>query len=243
MKLLAIDGGNTHTHFGLFDQKTLKKKWRTKSTSQDLQKILPQMPHDVDGICISSVVPSLKTSLQKFSKKWGLRPLFIRANGRFPFRIQVDQPKKVGVDRLVNVAAAFHRWKCTLIVIDLGTATTLDVITKKGNYLGGAILPGPGLMSQSLLEKCALLPLVPLKKPKKSIGKNTKTAIQSGIFLGYASLIEGLIQRMTKEIRQKPFVVATGGLAPLLAPAIKGIHKVDVDLTLKGLQILADFLR
>jgi type III pantothenate kinase len=181
------------------------------------------------------VVPAadfpIKTFCEKYLKK---KPVMVTRKN-VPIKVDLDTPDEVGADRLVNALAIIEFYKTPAIVIDFGTATTFDVIDAKGRYAGGAIAPGINLSVEALHRAAAKLPKVNIKKPRSVIGKNTVEAIQSGIFFGYLGLIEGIVENITKEMGAKPFVLATGGLAHLFQPHTKVIHKVDDELTLKGL--------
>ena len=238
--ILAVDVGNTNTVVGLFDGKKLIKQWRMGSSVRAFSQIISKIPQSIKGVIVSSVVPRLDQPFRTLAKKkFGVTALFVSPHLKMPIRIKVKNPRQVGTDRIVNAVAAWTRWKQDLIVVDFGTATTFDVVTQKGNYLGGVITPGLGIINQALPEKTAKLPLVPLKRPQKTIGRSTIEAIQSGVFLGYASLVDGMIQRIKKEFGSKMKVVATGGLAVLMACECQLIDQVDPDLTLKGLQVLS----
>jgi type III pantothenate kinase len=236
MNLLAIDIGNSNTVLGRFNGKKLVRTWRTPSDSKSLSRL--KLP-DADRVVVSSVVPKLNAAVRKIAKRIsGKTPLFIHRKMRMPIRIKVKNPQELGADRIVDVVAAYSRWKKPLIVIDFGTATTFDIVTARGDYVGGAISPGIGIANDALALRCAKLPKVLLGKPKRATAKTTKEAIQSGVFYGYIGLVEGMIARFKKEMRGKPLVVATGGLAPLISKATKMIDKVEPNLTLQGLQIL-----
>lgn len=242
MRLLAVDIGNTNTVAGLFEGKRLKKQWRMKSTPEDCFRIfsrIPKTPRPVEGMIVSSVVPRLDKLLCSIAKnRFNVRAVFVKPEMKMPIRVRTKNQKEVGADRIVNAVAAWTRWKTDLVIVDFGTATTFDVVTKKGDYIGGIIAPGLRIANQALAEKTAKLPLVPLKRPKKVIGKTTTEAIQSGVFLGYASLVEGMIGRIQKEYGKKMKVVATGGLAQVISGECPSIDIVDSDLTLKGLFLL-----
>ncbi len=241
MKLLAVDVGNTNTVLGIFEGERLGRTWRIASTSQDLRKLRLRLPHGIEGVVVSSVVPRLAPVLNALSRRLtGKSALFVSPKMKMPIRVRIKNSSEVGPDRIVNAVAAYSRWKCGLIIVDLGTATTCDVVTPKGDYIGGTISPGIGIANTVLHEKTALLPLVPIAKPKRAVGNSTVTAIQSGVFYGYAALIDGLVKRIQKEVRFRTKVIATGGLANLIGRACETIDAIDPNLTLKGLQKLQD---
>ncbi len=243
-RLLTIDAGNTNTVFGLFSGNRLKKTWRVPSGSADIQRLVRKFPAgllsgSIDAVAVSSVVPSLKGTFQKISRRLCGRPaFFVGPYLKMPIRLRVKNPRSVGQDRIVNAAAAYMRWKCGLIVVDLGTATTCDVITPRGDYIGGTISPGIGIANAALHEKTALLPLVPIARPKRAVGRDTVEAIRSGVFYGYIGLIDGLVERLRKELSFPVKVIATGGLSAVVAQASRTIAHVDANLTLKGLRLL-----
>ncbi len=242
--LLAIDVGNTNTVLGLFDGKRLKKSWRIISRPKAILAVLKKIPNPIDGIIISSVVPSLDKPLRRIVKSLsGKEPLFVHSRTKMPIRIRVKNPHEVGADRIVNAVAAYEKYKRALIIIDLGTATTFDVVTARGEYIGGTITPGIGIANEALAARCSKLPFVPLSQPKKAIGKTTVEAIRSGVYWGYVGLIDEMVRRLSRDLKSKPLVIATGGLATFMAKNSKAIQKVDGDLTLRGLQILADYWR
>ena len=246
MMLLAIDIGNTNTVFAVYKGEKLRAHWRLQTISSrsadeyasflkelfELEKIDWKK---LDDVIVSSVVPDADFHVKKFCEKYlKKKPLMVGLK-QVPIKVDLSKPQDVGADRLVNALAVKEFYKTPAIIIDFGTATTFDVIDKKGRYAGGAIAPGINLSVEALHEATAKLPMINVKKPKSVIGKNTVEAIQSGIFFGYLGLIEGMIARISKDMGARPFVLATGGLAPLFEPHTKSIHKVDDELTLKGL--------
>ena len=236
--LLTIDAGNTNTVLGLFKGVRLVRTWRIESTPEGVRQVAAKI-RKADAVIVSSVVPDLKPTFHWLSRRVSGKPaLFVGPDLKMPIRVRVQNPRSVGQDRIVNAAAAYDRWKCGLIVVDLGTATTCDVITPKGEYIGGTISPGIGIANASLHEKTALLPLVPVAKPSRAVGRNTVEAIRSGVFYGYVGLIDGLVERIRNELDFPVKVVATGGLSGLIGPASKAIEHVDGDLTLNGLRLL-----
>ncbi len=245
-QLLAIDVGNSNTVLGLFEGKKLKKKWRIPSRPEALTRWVKKHRGKIDGIIISSVVPSLKPFLKNVGKKLGqTHPLFVAAHLKMPIKLKVKNPKSIGADRLVNAVAAYSRLKKDLLIIDLGTATTCDVVTSQGEFLGGAITPGIKTMASALAEKCARLPAVKIGRPRSAIGRDTQGAIQSGIFFGYAGLVKGLIEKISEDYGSPLTLVVTGGLAPLvplmLPPSLLQKGQIKPDLTLTGLHLLYEW--
>ncbi len=244
--LLAIDIGNTNTVFAVYEGHDLKESWRCQTeaarSADEYAAFLNQVfalagfdLKSIDDVIVSSVVPESNFHMTQFCEKYlGHEPIMITKDS-VPIVLEVDRPEDVGADRLVNAVAVAQNYQLPAIVIDFGTATTFDVITKDGAYAGGVIAPGVNLSVQALNRAAAKLPKVSIKKPDRVIGKATVEAIQSGMYWGYLSLIEGLTKRMTDEIGQKPFVLATGGLASLFAKDTLVIDAVDDSLTLKGL--------
>lgn len=246
--LLAIDAGNTNIVFAVFDGEQVRGEWRastdTDRTADELGVWLMQLltiekmnREDIDAAIIASVVPAMVFSLKTLCRRYfNCDPLVVGSEGvDLGINIWLDRPEEVGADRLVNAVAAHKCYPGPMIVIDFGTATTFDVIDAEGNYCGGAIAPGINLSLEALHMAAAKLPRVAIGRPRTVIGKATVPAMQSGIFWGYVGLIEGLVKRIQEEFGADMLVLATGGLAPLFAEATKDIHKLDPDLTLRGL--------
>ena len=202
-------------------------------------------PHDVDRTFISCVVPPMVTILDAFCKKYlGHAPQWVDAQNCAGMPIRIKNPAEVGADRIVNSVAAFYKYNTSLIVVDFGTATTFDAISKKGEYLGGAISPGIGIASEALFRKASKLPLVEIfVPPAHVIGKDTISSIKSGIIFGYAGLVDGIVRRMKTEMGTDPKVIATGGLAELLFDVSETIEAVEPALTLEGLRVIANNMR
>ena len=249
--LLAIDAGNTNIVFAVFDGDQLRGEWRASTnverTADELGVWLTQLltivglsHKDVNAAIIASVVPAMVFNLKTLCRRYfRCEPLVVGDDGvDLGLNVLLDQPEEVGADRLVNAVAAHHCFKGPLIVIDFGTATTFDVVDGAGNYCGGAIAPGINLSLQALHMAAAKLPRVAIGRPKNVIGKATVPAMQSGIFWGYVSLIEGLVRRIKDEFGEEMQVLATGGLAPLFAEATSVIDKLEGDLTLQGLLLI-----
>ena len=249
--LLAINANNTNTVFAIWDGAALKGSWRTategKRTADEYVVWLDHLlaldglaRGDVDGAVIASVVPEVNFNLLTFCRKYcKTDPLVVGAKGvKLGTKALVDQPEEVGADRLVNTVAAHDRYKGPLIVVDFGTATTLDVVDGQGNYCGGVIAPGINLSLAALHMAAAKLPSIRISRTEHVIGKDTVSCMQSGIYWGYIGLVEGLVSRIKTEFAAAMNVVATGGLAPLFAGATEAIDKVDPDLTLWGLRLI-----
>jgi type III pantothenate kinase len=253
--LLVIDVGNTNIVMGVYDGDQLIAHWRIRTernTTEDEFNVLASGLFARGGMdfkqiqktAISSVVPPMVNILDAFVRKYlGHAPHWIDARSYPGMPILYSNPNEVGADRIVNAVAAYHRYKTELIVIDFGTATTFDVITGQGEYLGGAITPGIGISAEALFARASKLPRVEIFKPPASvIGKDTIGSMQSGIIFGYAGLVDGMVQRIRAERQAQSKVIATGGLAPLIQNVSTTIESVEPDLTLEGLKIIADSL-
>lgn len=246
--LMVVDVGNSNTVVGLYDGATLRGHWRLVTgnyrTSDELRILLTMLLQqdnvgvkDVTGCCVSSVVPEANSAVIGMSKKvFGIEPLMVEPGIKTGLKLHNENPKELGADRLVNAVGALDEHEGPLIVIDFGTATTFDYISKDNEYKGGIIVPGIQLSANALFEHCAKLPRVEIATPPTVIGRNTVTNITSGLTYGYADLVDGLVQRMSRETNSKPKVVATGGLAPVIADCASTIDVVDSYLTLKGLR-------
>jgi type III pantothenate kinase len=253
--LLVIDVGNTNIVLGVFDGDRLTANWRIRTernTTEDEFNVLAAGLfarsriefRRIDKTIISSVVPPLVNILDTFCRKYlGHAPHWIDARSYPDMPIRYSNPEEVGADRIVNAVGAYHRYRTSLIVIDFGTATTFDVISERGEYLGGAICPGIGIASEALFARASKLPRVEIfKPPAQVVGKDTIGSIQSGIIFGYASLVDGMVQRIRAEMKTPSKVIATGGLAPLIKNVAGAIESVEPNLTLEGLKIIADRL-
>lgn len=250
--LLVIDIGNTNMVMGVFDGRNLIRDWRLRTernTTEDevniiISSLLAQShirPDQIDRTIISSVVPPMVTIFDSFCRKYlGYPPFWVNPASYSGMPNLYRNPADVGADRIVNAVAAFAKYKCSLIVIDFGTATTFDSISAKGEYLGGAISPGIMISAEALFMKASKLPRVEIFLPPASvIGKDTTGSIQSGIIYGYAGLVDGVVERMRAEMGSAPAVVATGGLAGLMRNVANTIDAVEPLLTLDGLRIIA----
>jgi len=250
--LLALDIGNTAITIGVFEGETLRARW---SIATDVENLVDEYailllnllrtsglgPGDVDEAILGSVVPSLTPVFQEVCRRYfSVAPLVVDPGVRTGVRILYDSPRDVGADRVIDAVAAIKLYGPPLIVVDFGTATVFDAISKEGDYVGGAIAPGIGISMEALFERTAKLPRIELERPKTAIGKTTVSAMQSGIVFGYVGLIEGIAARMKEELGGDAKVVATGGLAPLIARETPIIQFVNVDLTLIGLRLIQE---
>jgi type III pantothenate kinase len=250
--LLAIDSGNTNAVFAVYEGDALRASWRvstnSRRTADEYAVWLTQLlglaglkPGDIDATIIANVVPEASFNLLQLCRRYlNNEPLVVGSDEcNAGIGIDVDMPaQNVGADRVANAVAAQDRYQAPLMVIDFGTATNFDIVDKTGNYCGGIIAPGPNLSLQALEMAAAQLPHIAIGRPPAVVGRSTVTAMQSGVFWGYVSLIEGLIGRIREERNEKMGVIATGGLAPLFASATEAIEKVDPDLTLWGLRLI-----
>lgn len=252
--LLAIDAGNTDVKFAIFDGKKSKAIWRIKTdaarTCDEYVVFLAKLFElsklkfsDINDCIVSSVVPDANFQLRLMCHSaFKVKPIFIgKEIKKFDLKILLDKPEEVGADRIANAISAITYYQAPAIVVGFGTATTFDVVNKDGAYCGGAIAPGVNLSLNALHMGAAKLPKVSISRPESAIGTNTVNAMQSGIYWGYVALASGMIERLKSEIKGKPFVIATGGLAPLFKGDIPSVDKTDEDLTLKGL--LSIYLR
>ena len=248
--LLAVDVGNTNTVLGAFEGKVLRQHWRVETshrrTADEYGIQVRELfaaggldPRGVDAVVVSSVVPPLAFALTGMSERYfGAKPLFVGPGVKTGLPILYDDPREVGADRIVNAVAAWDRWACGMIVVDFGTATTFDAVSPRGEYLGGAIAPGVGISMDALFRHASKLPEVEFARPAHVVGKNTVASIQSGLVYGYVGLVDGICARMAEELGFSPRVVATGGLAPLIAGVSRSIAEVDEHLTLNGLRLI-----
>jgi type III pantothenate kinase len=255
--LLAIDVGNTNIVIGVFRQADgeLLHSWRLATlrerTSDELGILVSDLcvhhrvaPEKITGIVIASVVPQLTSTMMAMALNYfgGRKPLNVEpaVNGGMP--ILYDNPQEVGADRVVNGIAAYEEYgrakSRPVIVVDFGTATTFDAVSAKGEYLGGVICPGPQISADALFQRAARLPRIDVRKPERVIGRTTVASMQSGLFWGYVDMVEGIVRRMRAELDGDAAVVATGGLALLVAPETSLIEHVDLELTLRGLRIV-----
>jgi type III pantothenate kinase len=250
--LLTIDIGNTNLTLGLYQGEELGPRWRL-STAHDRMpdeyglQILGLLAHagtspvDLSGVCLASVVPPLTSNLVQACKQYLLQDaLVVDAGVKTGVRIRYENPKAVGADRIVDAVAVKHLYGGPACVVDFGTGTTFDAISSEGDYLGGAIAPGIGIASEALYLRAAKLPRVDLQKPPSVIGRNTVHAMQSGLLFGYIGLVEGMVTRFRQELGPKMKVIATGGLAEIIANETDAIQIVAPWLTLEGLRLVWD---
>lgn len=247
--LLVLDVGNTNTTLGVFDGATLTHSWRLTSERQrtvdeygimcrTLLQLAKLESSAIGNIAISSVVPPLDFTLYKMAEVYfGVHPLFVNAsNAGMP--ILYDDPTEVGADRIVNAVAALAKYGGPCIVVDFGTATTFDAISRAGEYLGGIIYPGIQISADALFQRAARLRNTDIRRPDKLIGTNPSASIQSGLYYGNIALVDGLLEKMVEELGADTRIVATGGLAPLISRGSRLIGSIDADITLEGLRII-----
>ena len=248
--LLTIDVGNTNTVLGVFRGEELVANWRLTTARQqtvDEYGVLTRnlftlagLDRDgIHGVIISSVVPPVNWTLAEMSRVYfGRNALFVEMGVKTGMAVLVDNPHEVGADRIVNGVAAFHKYGGPCIVVDFGTAITFDVISAKGEYLGGVIAPGLGISSEALFARAARLPRVEIKDPGKVIGTNTVSNMQAGLYYGAVDMVDGMLTRMKAEMGGKVTVIATGGQATLVSKGSKQIEHADEFLTLIGLRLI-----
>jgi type III pantothenate kinase len=248
--LLTIDVGNTNTVLGVFRGEELVANWRLTTArlqtvdeygvlTRNLFTIAGLDDSLIDGVIISSVVPPMNWTLAEMSRIYlGKNALFVEMGVKTGMAVLVDNPLEVGADRIVNGVAAFHKFGGPCIVVDFGTAITFDVISAKGDYLGGAIAPGLGTASEALFARAARLPRVEIKDPGKVIGTNTVTHMQAGLYYGAIDIVDGMLARIKNELGTPATVIATGGQAQLVARGSKQIQHTDEFLTLTGLRLI-----
>ena len=248
--LFVVDIGNTDITLGVFEGEDIRATWRLTTGIHRLvdeyAALLLNLLHhrkiettDIKHVVMCSVVPPLTAIFEQlFQRYFGISSLIIGAGVKTGVRIRMDNPREVGADRIVNAAAAHHLYGGPVIIADLGTATTFDTVSREGDYLGGAIAPGIGTAAEALFMRAAKLPRVELIPPKRVIGTDSITAMQSGIIFGYVGLVESLVARIQHELGEKALVVATGGFAEMIAGQTKIIDTVNPDLTLIGLKLI-----
>jgi type III pantothenate kinase len=264
--LLVLDVGNTNTVLGVYSAEEprsggasggkptseLVAHWRVATIRtqtvdeygvlfRNLFAMANIKVSEVRGIVISSVVPPMDSTLREVCERYfSVKPLFIEPGVKTGMPVHYDNPAEVGADRVVNGVAAFEKYGGPCIVVDFGTATTFDVVSKKGEYMGGVIAFGLGISADALFSRTARLPRVEIRKPRAIIGTNTVGSLQSGLYYGYIGLVDGILERLLAEMGSEVKVIATGGLATLIASGSKYIHSVDDLLTLDGLRIIWD---
>jgi type III pantothenate kinase len=243
--LLAVDVGNTQTVFGLFDGETLTDHWRVgtdpRRTGDELGVTLSGFLdlEQVVGVCLSSTVPALVRAYEEFAERWASAPLLVLGPGtRTGIPIRYDDPRDVGPDRIANAVAANALYGAPCIVVDFGTSTNFDVISSVGEYVGGVLAPGIEVSMDALFARAARLTKIDFVAPATVIGKTTTAALQAGVVYGFAGQVDGIVERIRGELDPGARVVATGGLAGLIAPHARTVDQVDPFLTLHGLRLV-----
>jgi type III pantothenate kinase len=253
---LAIDVGNTNVTLGLFEGESIRATWRLATDIDRLADeygslVLSLVQHsglsvnEVKESAMTCVVPELEPVFLTVCRRYfGVSPLVVGVGTRTGLKVLYDTPRDVGADRVVDAVAAIRNYgPPPLIIVDIGTATVFDAVNADGDYLGGAIAPGPGIAFEALIQRAAKLYRVEFSRPESAIGRNTIAALQSGMIFGYVGLVEGIVARMKAELGGQAKVIATGGYAPIIAGETNIIGAVDADLTLKGLRIVFDMNR
>ncbi len=248
--ILVFDVGNTNIVLGVFNGQELVENWRLSTARsctsdeygvlfRELFKASTVSMADINGTILSSVVPTINPTLEQTCQKYfGLTPHTVGPGTKTGMSIKYDNPREVGADRIVNAVAGYEKYGGPLIIVDFGTATTFCVVSDRGEYLGGAIAPGIGISTEALFARAAKLPRVEMVKPPSIIGKNTVNSMQSGIIYGFVGQVNEIVRRIKLEINSDALVVATGGLAELIAGETSAIDRVDKYLTLNGLRII-----
>jgi type III pantothenate kinase len=243
--LLAVDVGNTQTVFGLYEDGRLREHWRIATeanrTGDELGALIGRFIdlEAVDGVCLSSTVPALIREYELFAERWAKASLLVLGPGvTTGISIRYDDPREVGPDRIANAVAAKERYGVPCIVVDFGTSTNFDVVSPEGEYVGGVLAPGIEISMEALFQRAARLVKVDFVEPPSVIGKTTATALQSGLVYGFAGQVDGIVGAIRDELGVEAPVVATGGLAELIAPHSKTIGSIDPLLTLEGLRIV-----
>ena len=248
--LLVIDVGNTNIVLGVYKDTELLDHWRISTdrqrTTDEYGVLIRELFYlnnlradDINAIIISSVVPPVVPTLERMCQRYfGLSPLLIGPGVKTGMDIRYDNPREVGADRIVNAVAAYEKYGGPVIIVDFGTATTFCAVDAKGVYLGGSICPGIGIATEALVQRTAKLPRIELKRTDSVICRNTIESMQAGVFYGFVGQVEGIVARMRRELDMSARVVATGGLAVVIAPATKAIDVVEPMLTLEGLRII-----
>jgi len=244
-KLLAIDAGNTQTVYGVFEDGTLAERWRVATeahrTGDELGALVGRFIDlaEVGGVCLSSTVPPLVREYELFAERWAKSPLLVMGPGvKTGIQISYDDPREVGPDRIANAVAAKERHGAPCIVVDFGTSTNFDVVSPEGEYVGGVLAPGIEISMDALFRRAARLVKVDFTAPPSVIGKTTESALRSGLVYGFAGQVDGIAEAIRGELGVEARVVATGGLADLIAPHSRTIAEIDPYLTLEGLRIV-----
>lgn len=250
--LLAIDVGNTNIVIGVFHDKQILESWRLstdrRKTADEYRLLISQLFYQskietdqIAGIIISCVVPPILPRLCDMSiREFNLEPMVLDSQLETGMPILYDNPKELGADRIANAVGGYVEYGGPLIIVDFGTSTNFDVVSEAGAYLGGAIAPGVSISAEALSERAAMLPKIDMRAAPQAIGKNTIASMQSGFYFGFLGQMEEIIRRIKRELPREPRVIATGGLAKLMAENSELVEIVDPDLTLKGLQIIFD---
>ena len=248
--LLAVDAGNTQTVFGLYRGAELLEHWRVATEAQrtgdELGALIGRFIDlsSVDGVCLSSTVPALVREYEGFAARWVKAPILVVGPGvRTGIPIRHDAPREIGPDRLMNAVAALERYGAPCIVVDFGTSTNFDIVSPEGEYVGGVLSPGIEVSMDALFARAARLVKVDFVEPPSPIGKTTATALQSGVVYGFAGQVDGIVAAIREELGTEAQVVATGGLAGLIAPHSRTIGRIDRLLTLDGLRIVWELNR
>lgn len=248
--LLVIDAGNSNLTLGVFRGAELLAQWRLVTNRdqsaaeyrQEIRELFEEAGvegKNIEGIAIASVVPQLDHALAEIAaNEFGVTPLFVDHTTDTGLKILYDTPAELGADRIVDAAAALAKYGAPCIVVDFGTATTFNAVNGAHEYLGGVIAPGVMISAEALFSRTAKLPRVEIKRPDKVIATSTRGAMQSGLYHGYAGLVDGVLEKMIAEMGSQPRVIATGGLAAMIASASRFIEKVDETLTLDGLRLV-----
>lgn len=250
--LIAVDVGNTETQFGVFEGPELVDSFRLSTdstrTTDEMVALVGQLIYGregrdrtelPDGVIIGSVVPTMHERLHGLSQKlFGRKPLFVEPGIKTGIPIRNLNPSEVGADRIVNAVAAVERYGAPVVVVDFGTATTFDVVNSRGEYIGGLILPGVGISAEALFRSASRLYRVDIRRPERLIGRTTVEAMQSGIYNGAIGQVDGILGRLLDDLGERPRLVATGGLASLIAPGSRYLDEVNLQLTLDGLYLL-----
>jgi type III pantothenate kinase len=248
--LLVVDVGNSNVVLGIYRGDQLVNSWRL-ATARDRtfdeygilarQLIGDELYDGLEGAIVASVVPPLNTAMAAMIRKYfDVEVMFVEPGVKTGIAIQVDNPQEVGADRIVNCVAAHELYGGPAVIVDFGTATTFDIVTEDARYIGGVIAPGLIISAEALFARAARLPRVDIKRPPTVVGSNTVVNMQSGLYFGYLGLVDGILARIQAEVPGLKHIVATGGIAPLLAGDSEYIQEVDENLTLKGLKIVYD---